>query len=259
MSKTEKLNILVVNDDGIASPGFRALVDALSKSASVYVCAPDGQRSAKSHSITLGQPVYVEEVEYPNAIKAYKTSGSPADCTKIGLQFFEDAGIHIDMVYSGINMGSNLGSDTLYSGTVGAAAEAALCGVHGVAVSVDSHEATHFDTAGELAVRTIDMIYGKMDTSVVININVPNLPKEEIRGLRYAQLGGRYYIDKFQPAENGDAGGFALKGGPADFSGLADNVDMKCMSENYAVITPLQFDFTDRKTLEEIKGWEIDL
>lgn len=256
MNTEKKLNVLVVNDDGIQSPGFRALVDALSKSASVYVCAPDGQRSAKSHSITLHASVFVEEVEFPGAVKALKTTGTPADCTKIGLQFFAEQGITIDMVFSGINMGSNMGTDTLYSGTVGAAAEAALCGVHGVAVSVDSHEATCFDTAGELAADVMDKIYGKLDTSVVININVPNLPKEEIRGLRFAALGGRYYIDRFCPA--GD-GGYALSGEPGVFTEAAEGFDLRCMSENYAVITPLKFDFTDRKTLEEIKGWEFNL
>ena len=95
------------------------MVRALSEAADVYVCAPDGQRSAKSHSVTLGQPVTIQPVNFPYAKEAYQTSGSPADCTKIGLQFFEEAGIKIDMVYSGINMGSNLGRDTLYSGTVG--------------------------------------------------------------------------------------------------------------------------------------------
>lgn len=252
----KKLNILVVNDDGIQSPGFRALVDALSESASVYVCAPDGQRSAKSHSITLGQSVFVEETAYPGAVKAYKTSGTPADCTKIGLQFFAEQGIPIDMVYSGINLGSNLGSDTLYSGTVGAASEAALCGIHGVAVSVDSHEASHFEAAGRLASKSIELIYGRLDPSVVININVPDLPEEEIKGVRFAKLGGRYYIDKFVQAEDG---GYVLRGGPGEFETLGEDFDLRCVCENYAVITPLQFDFTEHRVLEEIKGWKINL
>lgn len=250
------MNILVVNDDGIQASGFAALVQALSEVADVYVCAPDGQRSAKSHSITLGQTVTVEKTDFPGAKAAYKTSGTPADCTKIGLQFFEEAGIPIDMVYSGINMGSNLGRDTLYSGTVGAAAEAALSGYHAVAVSVDDHQAVHFDTACKLAVDVMDRVFGKMDPSVVININVPNLPAEKIKGVRYAGLGDRYYDDKFHLVEGNQ---YQLSGAPADFSAQEEELDIVAVCNDYAVITPLQFDLTDRKNLEKVKDWEINL
>ena len=142
------MNILVVNDDGINAAGINKLVQALSRVADVYVFAPDGQRSAKSHSLTLTDCVYMTPVDFPGAVKAYTLSGTPADCTKFGLQLLEDEGIRVDMVYSGINMGSNLGRDTLYSGTIGAAAEAALDGYKAVAVSVDSHTPTYFEACG---------------------------------------------------------------------------------------------------------------
>ncbi len=248
------MNILVVNDDGIQSPGLAALVFALSAVADVYVCAPDGQRSAKSHSVTLGERVSVQAVSFPGAKEAYQTSGTPADCTKIGLQFFAEAGISIDMVFSGINMGSNLGRDTLYSGTVGAAAEAALSGCPAVAVSVDSHSATHFETACSLAVQSIGLIYGKLDPSVVISINTPDLPKEQIRGIKCLPLGERYYDDKFHPSEDG----YMLSGNPGDFSGRGE-FDVTAAQEDYAVITPLQFDFTDYRTLETIRKWGISI
>lgn len=251
------MNILVVNDDGIEAAGFAALVAALSKAADVYVCAPDSQRSAKSHSITLGQDVTIEKTEFPGAKAAYKISGTPADCTKIGLQFFAEMGAPIDMVYSGINMGSNLGRDTLYSGTIGAAAEAALSGVHAVAVSVDDHAAVHFDTAGKLAVAAIDLIYGKLDKSVVLSINVPNLPKEQIKGIKYVPLGKtRYYDDKFHLVEGNR---YTLSGQPGGFHAPDDENDLAAAEAGYAVITPLQMDFTDYKSLEEIKKWSLSL
>lgn len=250
------MNILVVNDDGINAPGIIALVKALSEAADVYVCAPDGQRSAKSHSVTLGQSVTVQPVEFPFAKEAYQTSGSPADCTKIGLQFFEEAGIKIDMVYSGINMGSNLGRDTLYSGTVGAAAEAALSGYHAVAVSADDHQATHFDTAGQLAVDVIDLVYGKMDPQTVISINVPDLPKEQIKGVKVARLGERYYDDKFHLVEENE---YELSGEPAVLAGTSEDFDVTAVSQGYATITPLQFDFTDEKNIETVKKWSFDI
>lgn len=247
------MNILVVNDDGIQSAGFRALVDALSEVASVYVCAPKTQQSAKSHSITLGKAIDVREVEYPGAVKAYEVDGTPADCTKIGLQFMEEQGVNIHMVYSGINLGSNLGRDTLYSGTVGAASEAALGGVYGVAVSADSHSATHFGMAQKLAVEVIDKIYGKLDTSVVISINVPDLPEEEIKGVRFAPLGNRFYDDRFHKNEEGK---YELSGQPSGLERHPGCCDVREVADNYAVITPLQFDFTCNTTMKEIKEWE---
>ena len=249
------MNILVVNDDGIRSPGLRALVDALSKKAKVFVCAPDGQRSAKSHSITLGENVSIQQVIYPGAEDALQTSGTPADCTKIGLQFFEETGNPIDMVYSGMNLGSNLGWDTLYSGTVGAAAEAAMSGIHAVAVSVASHEASHFEAAGELAAEMIDHVYGKVDPGIVMNINVPDLPKEEIKGIKIVPLGQRYYDDKFHLVEENQ---YTLSGNPADYS-EAGEVDVTAVHEDYATVTPLQFDFTAKKYLDLVKEWNLSL
>lgn len=251
------MNILVVNDDGIQAAGFEALVKALSEAADVYVCAPDSQRSAKSHSITLGQDVTIEKIDFPRAKAAYKISGTPADCTKIGLQFFAEMGAPIDMVYSGINMGSNLGRDTLYSGTIGAAAEAALSGVHAVAVSVDDHEAVHFDVAGELAVAAIDLVYGRLEPSVVLSINVPNLPREEIRGIKFVPLGDkRFYDDKFHLVEGNR---YTLSGQPGGFHAADNENDLAAVEANYAVITPLQMDLTDYKTLEIIKKWSIHI
>lgn len=250
------MNILVVNDDGIQSKGIWHLVQALSKAADVYVCAPDGQRSAKSHSITLGQEVIIQPVDFPGAKGALQTSGSPADCTKIGLQFFAEEGIKMDMVYSGINMGSNLGMDTLYSGTIGAAAEAAISGVQAVAVSADDHEATHFDTACKLAVDVIDHVYGKLDPSVVVSINVPDLPAEEIKGVRTALLGGHYYDDRFHRVEGSR---YALSGQPADYSDSSLDYDLAAVYAGYATITPLRFDFTDRGSFETVEKWGLTI
>ncbi len=249
------MNILVVNDDGIQSPGLRALVEALSKKADIFVCAPDGQRSAKSHSITLGENVLIQPVVYPGAKEALQTSGTPADCTKIGLQFFAETGISIDMVYSGMNLGSNLGWDTLYSGTVGAAAEAAMSGIHAVAVSVASHNASHFEAAGELAADMIDRVYGKVDPRIVMNINVPDLPREQIKGIKVVPLGQRYYDDKFHMVEEN---AYTLSGNPADYS-EAGEVDVTAVHSDYATVTPLQFDFTDRQYLDLVKEWNLSL
>lgn len=250
------MNILVVNDDGIQSVGLRALVKALSDVADIYVCAPNGQRSAKSQAISVRADVTVEAAEVPFAKKAYAVDGTPADCTKLGLQFGRESGTLIDMVFSGINHGSNLGLDTVYSGTVGAAMEAAMDGVHAVAVSVDSHEPVHFDAACRLAVQSIDFAYGKFSTDSVININTPDLPADEIKGIRFTTLGPRYYDDCFRSR---DGKVFRLEGDPPESFALSNDIDVQASMNGYATITPLQFNYTDYRNLEKIREWDLQI
>jgi len=250
------MNILVVNDDGIKSTGIMALVEALSNVADVYVCAPEGQRSGNSQSITIGKTVYVKPVDFPGAMGALETTGTPADCAKIGIQFFKEEGNPIDMVYAGINLGSNLGKDTLYSGTVGAALEGAVSGIHSVAVSVDSHQASHFDVACEMAIDVIDFVLHKTTVNTVLNINVPDLPREEIKGIRYTSLGSRYYIDKFDEQEDG---GFILEGEPTDLTDISKDLDVTATNDGYASITPLQFDYTEHEMIDTVSKWGLTI
>lgn len=252
------LNILIANDDGIRAAGIRALADALSEKAKVYICAPDSQRSAAGHGITMKKPVYAEEVEFEGAEKAYAISGTPADCVKLGLKLLEKEGVKIDMVYSGINLGSNVGTDIIYSGTVAAAVEGAINKIPSVAVSVDNHEATHFELACELAVSVLENAYEKMDPSVVININTPDLPKEEIRGVKYTKMGIREYYERFDEKIDGEGRVQYWYGGDrVIYDGLPTDIDVIANQENYACISPLQFDLTAYNYLDKIKEWGI--
>lgn len=253
------MNILVANDDGIQARGMKELVNALSDKADVYVCAPDSQRSASGHGITVSKPVIAEEVPYENAVLAIKFSGTPADCVKLGMKILQDRGIEIDMVYSGINHGGNLGTDTLYSGTVSAAIEGSICGVPSVAVSVNSHEATNFEYACELAVKALEKSWGKMSPDTVLNINTPDLPADMIKGLKYTTLGRREYKEFFTPAplEDGRTA-YRYTGDPVIYEGLPDTIDVIAMQEGYASVTPLHRDLTDYKLIEEIKKWRIE-
>lgn len=243
------MNILVVNDDGIRSPGLQYLVNALATRGDVYVTAPKHQRSGASQAISLTETIYIVPMEIPNAQMAYEVDGTPADCTKVGLQFFEREGIQMDMVYSGINFGSNLGEDTLYSGTVGAATEGALSGIHSVAVSLDSHTPTHFDVACELAVDVMDFVLNETGTDTVININVPDLPREEVKGLRVTRLGGRYYADYFVPGEDG---GYHMEGKPDPVTDAPD-LDVTALAEGYASISPIRVDHTHYAMVERLE------
>ena len=253
---SRRLNVLVVNDDGIHSEGLRQLTQALSKVASVYVCAPDTQRSGASQSLTLTDRIYINEAVYLGAEGALMVTGTPTDCTKVGLQFFGERGISFDLIYSGVNLGSNLGCDTLYSGTVGAAMEGALSGVRSIALSLDSHKATDFTVACELAVDVIDMAMEKIGPDTILNINVPYIPRAEIKGIRTCALGGRYYSDGFveQPG-----GGYELEGYPAPEEDESLRLDMAALGAGYVTITPMHCDYTQFDKMETVEAFGLKL
>ena len=253
-------NVLVTNDDGIQSEGIRRLIETLSIVADVYVCAPDGERSASSHSITVRNPVVMEEVEVADAKRGLAFSGTPADCVKLGNRFLAQQGIHIDMVFSGINHGGNLGTDTLYSGTVSAAVEGILCGIPSVAVSVDSHRPTHFDTACKLTLDMFEKIKEGIPSGIVLSVNTPNLPAAEIKGLKFARLGRREYIEQFEETMNQlGQREYWYKGLPVVYDSHDLANDVVAMQEQYATITPIKFNLTDEEFLKKIKDWELKL
>ncbi len=251
------MNILITNDDGIKAEGIRRLAETLSKGADVYLAAPKTQMSAAGHGITMNRSITCEEVEYENAAKALMIDGTPADCVKVGMRVYQEMGIDIDMVYSGINHGSNLGTDTLYSGTVSAAIEGNLCGVPAAAVSVSGHDACHFTLACELALDVLER-FDDLDSLTTININTPNLPKEEIKGVKICRLGMREYDNWFIP-ENSGTGihEYRYSGAPVVYDSKNTGIDVIAMQEGYATITPLFFDLTDREKTEELRDkWD---
>ncbi|WP_027400430.1 5'/3'-nucleotidase SurE [Anaerovorax odorimutans] len=252
------MNILIANDDGIKAEGIKALVKALSSVADIYVCAPHTQRSACGHGITIGAPIFITEVSFPNATMALEISGTPADCVKLGLKVLSQKGIEIDMVYSGINHGGNLGTDTLYSGTVSAAIEGCICGLPSVAVSVNDHNPNYFDTACDLAVKVCKTAFEKMNSNTVLNINVPNLPNSEIKGVKITKLGAREYDEWFKPKKDEEGNvTYWYSGIPVIYEGLPDDLDVIAIQDNYASITPLHYDLTSYELVDEVKKWGI--
>ena len=249
------MNFLLVNDDGIESEGLRAIANALATQGKIFVSAPARQQSGKSQSITFTESIEVEPVEFDGAELAWKVHGTPADCTKIGLQLGALEGHEIDIVFSGINHGNNLGADTLYSGTVGAAMEAILQGKRAVAVSVGEHNPTHFDAACDLAVQLVPIVMW-MDPTVMLNVNVPDLPKEEIKGIKYASLGPSFYLDGFVYKEGNT---YQLEGHVPDYSHLGEALDVGASSLGYATITPLKPDNTDHELLAKMADWDLVL
>jgi 5'-nucleotidase len=247
-------NFLLVNDDGIGAAGLAALADALKGLGTLFVCAPDSQQSGRSHAISLTNEVEIKEVSYCGAEAAWAVGGTPVDCTKAGIQFCRERGIDIDMVFSGVNLGSNLGADTLYSGTVGAASEAVLMGSRGMALSVNGHRATHFENPISIALELIDRAIDELPRTTVLSINAPDVPAEEIKGVLVCRLGGRYFDDKFVEQESGK---YKIHGLLPDYRGPENDIDIVANSNGYATITPLRFDYTDYSVLEKVGAWDI--
>ena len=248
------MKILVTNDDGIEAEGLRKLVEALSDVAEIYVCAPKTQKSACGHGITIHESIAVEEVGFDNAIIAYSIDGTPADCVKVGLELLEQRNIDIDLVFSGINMGGNLGTDVLYSGTVSAAIEGGLCGKPSVAVSVNSWKPKHYECAIKMAVKAATYNIKDLDREVIININTPNLPLSEIAGIKIVPLGIREYEEWFETVEKEDGSKhYQYAGRPVfrDDYGIDTN-DIGASQAEYATITPLHYDLTNYELINKL-------
>ncbi|MEA4988332.1 MAG: 5'/3'-nucleotidase SurE [Anaerovorax sp.] len=254
------MNVLVANDDGIEAQGIQELVKALGvrDEIKIYVCAPDRQRTASGHGITVSEPLILKEWDFKGAEMAYSCSGTPADCVKLGLRAFRAMGIEMDLVYSGINHGANLGTDTLYSGTVSAAMEGVLCGKRSIAISSCSHQPKHFESCYDVAVSMLDIALESLDEHTILNVNIPDLPLSEIKGIQLGRLGEREYADHFHPIKNEEGIiHYQYSGEALAYEGLSDDVDVAAHEHNYITVTPLHHDLTNYSVLEEMKNHPI--
>ena len=258
------MNILISNDDGINASGIRHLIDDLREVEGVklYVCAPDRQRSAASHSIsTATGPLILKEVDVPGVEWAQTLSGTPADCVKSAMKRLRaEKGIEIDAVFSGINHGSNLGTDVHYSGTVGAAIEGTFEGVPAVAVSVGTHHPTEEQLANcrALVQDICRRILPTLDKRTVLNINFPNIPPSEIKGLKVCRLGPRDYNENFEVLTNprGEQY-FWYTGKLVHYEGLPEDLDVTADENGYITVTPLMTDMTDYDMIGRAESWEL--
>ncbi len=253
------MKILVANDDGIWSEGIRTLASTLAQDHEVYVCAPDRERSATGHSMSLNKPLMVIPASMSSLLKvtkaAYMTSGTPADCVKIAMgALFKE--IKFDLMVSGINHGPNLGIDVLYSGTVSAAMEAMLLGLPSVATSLYSYSSKEF---GDAASWINDFIKNNdvpsfIPTKSFLNINLPAGPRANYRGVEITRLGNRAYDENYE--ERQDPRGnkyFWLAGKPIE--GLeTEGTDGMALLQNKVSITPVRFDMTYYEQSEILKA-----
>lgn len=249
------MKLLLANDDGINAEGLYALAEELQKEHELIISAPDSQRSASSHSITINRPLTVKEVVLPGInCKAYSVDGTPADCVRIALDKLVDG--KVDMVISGINRGLNIGTDVLYSGTVSAAIEAAIYKVPSVAVSL---EIERKNEDYKIAARYASMVLNKIKENgigenTVLNINVPGVFEEEIKGIKVCKIGSRTYANNFVPiAVDGNAITYSINDSVIEAS--HEDTDTYYIEDNYVTLTPLHYDFTNFNMLNDISKW----
>jgi 5'-nucleotidase len=244
------IKILVCNDDGVHSKGLHALAAALKGLGEVYVVAPDRERNAAGHALTLHKPLRVERLEE----RIYSISGTPTDCINLGVRIMKGKP---HLVASGINKGGNLGDDVTYSGTVSAAMEGTLLGIPSFAISMEGDVDYRFDVAGQFAKRLASQILKQgLPKDTLLNVNVPNLPREKIRGVRVTCLGKRGYEDVI--VEKTDPRGkkyYWIAGNRIIFEGRS-NTDFQALQAGRVSVTPLKLDLTDYETLAQLKSWE---
>ncbi|AKA70722.1 5'/3'-nucleotidase SurE [Clostridium scatologenes] len=246
------MKLLLTNDDGVNAKGIYTLAKKLEKNHEIIIVAPSVERSACSHSITMREPLIVKEVKL-NGIKskAYSVSGTPADCVKVAVNKIING--KVDMVLSGINNGVNAGIDVLYSGTVSAAIEAAIYKIPSMAVSSEIQDGNdNYEVAAEYASDLIEKIKNKylMD-DVVWNLNVPILNKEKIKGIKICKIGGRTYNSYFEEHTTNDGKSFQLRG---ELNNVQDiDTDVHFIKQGYVTLTPLHYDLTNFKILEEVR------
>lgn len=248
------MRILLTNDDGVMAEGIYALAKELEKDYEVIIVAPETQRSAGSHAITLFQPLVVKEVELKGLkSKAYSISGTPADCVRVGLEALSDG--PIDMVFSGINIGLNSGMDILYSGTVSAAIEANIYKIPSIAVSAEwINGDAKFNMAAKYAKSILENVKNNLRKSnIVININVPYRDEENINGIKVCKIGGVIYDYYFMDQNENGEKVLRLKG--RQETKIEEDTDRYYLNQGYITLTPLHYDLTNFQLLEEVKTW----
>ncbi len=247
------MNLLLCNDDGIEAPGLDALATALEPLGTVYVVAPEKERSAGSHAFTLHKPLRARKVRD----RWWWVSGTPADCAYMGIHKLLPS--TPDIVVSGINRGANLGNDVFYSGTVAAALEGVFQGVPAVAVSLDlrpGDQARYWQTAGEVARKVVKrVIEHGLPKRTLLNVNVPNRRTDELAGLKVTALGQRQYSARVDTRKDPFGRTYYWIGGEHQVFADVDGTDGPAIEAGYATITPLEPDMTRRDSLSTLRGW----
>ncbi len=244
------MQILISNDDGFQSEGIERLAEALSAIADVMVVAPDRDRSGASNSLTLEYPI--RAWHQPNGF--ISVNGTPTDCVHLAITGLLEE--EPDMVVSGINHGANLGDDVLYSGTVAAATEGRFLGLPALAVSIDSFAPEHLDSAARAAsVLVQGLLTQKLSRDTILNVNVPDLPWDEIKGFRSTRLGHRHKAEPVFKATDPRGHPIYWVGPPGAEQDAGEGTDFHALRNGYVSVTPLKIDLTHHADVPATASW----
>jgi 5'-nucleotidase len=250
------MRVLVSNDDGVDAPGIHALAHGLREAGhQVLVVAPDRDRSGASNSLTLDAPIRVVQVD----AQTWKVHGTPTDCVHVAITgMLEAQGLEPDIVVSGINNTANLGDDVIYSGTVAAAMEGRFLGLPAVAVSLVTadHQGQHYASAARAAVEIVERLRtDPLPADTILNVNVPDLPWERIRGFETGRLGNRHRAEPCTPQQDPRGRQWWWIGAAGPEQDAGPGTDFHAVRNDRIAITPIHVDLTRYQALEQVAGW----
>jgi 5'-nucleotidase len=250
------MRILLTNDDGIYAKGIEALYLSLIQEHDVTVVAPETEQSAVGHAITWLDPLRVDTVYRNGSFFGYALNGTPADCVKIAVAELMNPPPQV--VVSGVNLGANVGVNVIYSGTVSAATEAAVFGIPSVAMSIDSFKPAEFSAATEFLQRLLKVIEKEgLPEGVSLNVNVPNVPAKEVRGVRITHQGKKKHLERYDRRIDPRGHVYYWLCNSTFTRDTDPTADSLALEENYISVTPIQYDLTRYAMLETLSQWQL--
>jgi 5'-nucleotidase len=251
------MKILLTNDDGINAPGLFALYEEIKKLGEVVVVAPDSEKSAVGHAITISDPLRVSEFEKNGKFFGYAVNGTPADCVKLAIKSI--IGSKPDLVASGINLGQNTATNVIYSGTVSAATEGTISGIPSIAFSLTTFRKTDFSYASKFARKLSGLVIQKgLPKGTLLNVNIPPLPENEIEGVVITRQGKGRFEEYFDKRTDPTGRIYYWLAGKEMKLDTEDDVDDVVVSKKKISITPIHYDLTNYSMLEELRKWNIE-
>ncbi len=253
------MRILVTNDDGINAIGLEKLQQELSAIAEVWVAAPERERSAIGHGITVHKPLRAISHRFPSGVRGWGISGTPADCVKLALEALLDN--PPDLVVSGINRGANLGTDVLYSGTVSAAIEATMAGYPAIAASlVGEDDHLDFTGAAQIVAGIVNQLRDKtFPPKTLLNINIPNIPYKDLLGIEITRLGTRRYANSVHRRRDPRGKEYFWLAGVVEDLDAAEGTDIHAIKTHRVSVSPIHFDLTSYPILHLVQDWSLAL
>lgn len=252
-----ELLILITNDDGYNSKGIKALINAVKNLGKILIVAPDSPQSGMGHAISVNKPIRCYKTNFFDSVEAYCCTGTPVDCIKMGLYLLKEK--KPDLILSGINHGSNVSTNILYSGTMSAAVEGALSGIPSVGYSLTDYSEDADFQFSEKIVQTIakKVIKEGLKKGTCLNVNIPNVKENQVKGIKVCRQGRAFWDDTFDHRKDPLGKDYYWLTGSFSSKEQALDTDINYLENNYVTIVPTQFDMTCHDSVDELKNWEL--